>query len=52
MNEQWMPSNKKELMSEIKKEWKLLIDLAYSKSASHLKHKKNPNPLGATHPHN
>jgi hypothetical protein len=30
MAEQWMPSNKKELMSEIKKEWKLLIDLAES----------------------
>jgi hypothetical protein len=30
MTEQWMPSNKKELMSEIKKEWKLLIDLAES----------------------
>ena len=30
MTEQWMPSNKQELMSEIKKEWKLLIDLAES----------------------
>ncbi|MBL8050932.1 MAG: ClbS/DfsB family four-helix bundle protein [Anaerolineales bacterium] len=32
MTEQWMPSNKKELMSEIKKEYKLLIDLAESLS--------------------
>ncbi len=30
MTEQWMPNNKKELMSAIKKEWKLLIDLAES----------------------
>lgn len=30
MTEQWMPSNKQELMNEIKKEWKLLIDLAES----------------------
>ncbi|MCC7119332.1 MAG: ClbS/DfsB family four-helix bundle protein [Anaerolineales bacterium] len=30
MTEQWMPSNKSELMTEIKKEWKLLIDLADS----------------------
>lgn len=28
MNEQWMPGNKKELMSAIDREWKLLIDLA------------------------
>lgn len=30
MTEQWIPSNKQELMTEIKKEWKLLIDLAES----------------------
>ena len=30
MAEQWMPSNKQELMSEIEKEWKLLMDLAGS----------------------
>lgn len=28
MTEEWMPKNKKELMSEIEKEWKLLIDVA------------------------
>ncbi len=30
MTERWMPSNKQELMSEIRKEWKLLLDLAES----------------------
>jgi hypothetical protein len=28
MTEDWMPKNKKELMTEIEKEWKLLIDVA------------------------
>ena len=30
MSEEWVPGNKKELMSEIEREWKLLIDLAES----------------------
>lgn len=30
MTEQWMPGNKKELMSAIGREWKLLIELAES----------------------